>query len=98
MKDCLELKELKWQNCIINSGSSEQLIDFLWSIHGNSMEELIKQMLNKKFDQKDMKNLLEEIIGALKFHLNILAKENYPEGQITASYMYMVVKRKPRNI
>ena len=38
----LELRELKWENCLINSGSPEKLVDFVWSITGHSIEESIK--------------------------------------------------------
>ena len=42
VKNILELRELKWENCLINSGSPEKLVDFVWSITGHSVEESIK--------------------------------------------------------
>ena len=92
VKDVLELKELKWQTCNIPCGSPEKLVIFLWSIHGHSIEEALKELLN----ENDLKVLGKTIIEALKLHMLFLAKKYFPDGQVMASYMYMVVKRRAR--
>ena len=45
---------------------------------------------------KNQDDLLRKIIEALKIHMNLIAKQNFPDGQTIQSFMYMVVKRKPR--
>lgn len=104
VKDILELKELKWENCPIKCGSPSKLADFIWSIHGNALDGSVKKMLNKrKTSDLDAKESMQntdiihmKIVEALKVHINILTKRDFPDGNTTASYMYMVVKRKPR--
>ena len=97
VKDVLELKELKWKNCLVNCGTSQKLTDFIWSIHEHALKESIKLTLNERKNSFDKKDVEQEVIDALKLHVNILTKNNFPEGQITVSYMYMVVKRIQRN-
>ena len=104
VKDVLELSELKWENCAINSGSSEKLADFIWSIHGHALEKSINTVLmtpeisngTSKQSRVDMDILKTKIITALKSHINNITKRDFPDGNIAASYMYMVVRRKPR--
>ena len=44
--------------------------------------------------EKDDRSI--EIINAVKEHLYILIKRDFPDGNTTVNYMYMVIKRKPR--
>ena len=98
VKDVLELKELKWENCPVTCGSPQKLGDFIWSIHGNSLIECTKSMIEKDASiacqEKDDRSI--EIINAVKEHLYILIKRDFPDGNTTVNYMYMVIKRKPR--
>ena len=98
VKDVLELKELKWKNCPITCGSSKKLGDFIWSIHGHSLNESVKTMINEdsSIPIQEKNDMCDKIINALKRHLYILTERDFPEGNTTASYMYMVVRRKPR--
>ena len=96
VKDLLELKELEWQTCNIPCGSPEKLVDFLWSIHGYSIEEPLKEMLSKENDLEKDQSIGKNIIDALKLHMVLLANKYFPDGQVMVSYMYMVVKRRAR--
>ena len=98
VKDVLELKELQWKSCPVTCGSSEKLGDFLWSIHGNSITECTKNMVEKDnaIDSNDKINISNGIINAVKRHLYILTEKDFPEGKYMGNYMYMVVKRKAR--
>ena len=98
VKDDLELKELKWKICPITCGTPEKLGNFIWSIHGHSLTEGIKTSINKdaSIDMQEKEGVSNQIINSLKHHLYILSKKYYPDGKTHASYMYMVVKRKPR--
>ena len=96
VKDALELKELKWENCLVNCGTPEKLTDFIWSIHGHSLKESIKLTAHERKNSFDQKELEDTIFAALKSHVNILTKRHFPDGHTTVSYMYMVVKRMER--
>ena len=83
------------------------MVDFIWSIHGHSIEETLKELLsnekndlkllsNEKNDLKKAQSLGKNIIDALKLHMVLHANKYYPDGQVMASYMYMVVKRRAR--
>ena len=96
VKDVLELKELKWQTCNIPCGSPEKLVIFLWSIHGHSIEEALKELLNNENDLETDQSIGKNIIDALKLHMVLLANKYFPDGQVMVSYMYMVVKRRAR--
>ena len=98
VKDVLELKELRWENCPVTCGSSEKLVDFIWSIFENSLTECTKTMISKNeaISIKEKDDLTKEIMNAVKQHLYIIAKRDFPEGQLDHTYMYMVIKRKPR--
>ena len=104
VKDVLELKALKWENCQIDCGSPEKLADLIWSIHGNAFEGSVRAMLSKhkthhqpiNLPITDKENLFKTIIEAVKLHINIITKRDFANGQSTTSYMYLVVKRKPR--
>ena len=102
--DLLELRQLEWKDCNINCGSPEALIDLIWSIHGNALKKYIK--MEVQHDEEFIpqlsssisgtESLYNKIVEALKFHMGLIAKRDFPDGQTTATYMYMVVKRKPR--
>ena len=98
VKDVLELKELRWENCPVTCDSPEKLGDFIWSIFENSLTECTKTMIGKKdsIGIKEKDDLTKEIMNAVKHHLYIIAKRDFPEGQLDHTYMYMVIKRKPR--
>ena len=97
VKDLLDLKELEWQTCNIPCGSPKKLVDFLWSIHGHSIEEPLKEMLSKENDLENKdQSIGKNIIDALKLHMVLLANKYFPDGQVMVSYMYMVVKRRAR--
>ena len=98
VKDVLELKELKWKNCPLACGSPEKLSDLIWSIHGNYLKECIKETVIKEhsIDVKEKDDVSNGIIESLKRNINILTKRDFPDGNTMGSYMYMVVKRKPR--
>ena len=49
-----------------------------------------------KQSRVDMDILKTKIITALKNHIIDITKRDFPDGNIAASYMYMVVRRKPR--
>ena len=98
VKDVLELKELKWENCPVTCGSPEKLGDFIWSIFENSLTECTKTMIGKKdsIGIKEKDDLTKEIMNAVKHHLYIITKRDFPDGKLDHTYMYMVIKRKPR--
>jgi hypothetical protein len=104
VKDVLELKALKCEDCQIDCGSPEKLAELIWSIHGNAFEGSVKAMLSThkalhnpiNVPINDTENLFKTIIGALKLHIDIITKRDFANGQSTTSYMYLVVKRKPR--
>ena len=99
VKDILELKELRWENCPVTCGSPEKLGDFIWSIFENSLTECTKTMIGRKDSVgiKEKDDLTKEIMNAVKHHLYIIAKKDFPDGQLDHTYMYMVIKRKPRS-
>ena len=92
VRDKLDLIELKWENCLINCGTPQKLFDFIWSIHGHSIEESIEE-IGKKFG-KDF--VTQDVIRAVKSHIEILVKRDFTNGSTHGSYMYLVIKRKPR--
>ena len=101
VKDVLELKELKWEDCRVDNGTPEKLADLIWSIHGNALTGSIKDMLNKEKeshenDVSDIECLSQQIVNALQLHIKLITQRDFPDGVTTTSYMYLVVKRIPR--
>ena len=92
VRDKLDLIELKWENCLIDCGTPQKLFDFIWSIHGHSIEESIEEIV-KKFG-KD--TVTQDVIRAVKSHIEILVNRDFTNGSTYGSYMYLVIKRKPR--
>ena len=102
--DLLELRQLEWKDCNINCGSPEALMDLIWSIHGHALQKYIRREV--QHDEEIISQLPSSISGtesvynkiveAIKFHMCLIAKRDFHDGQTTATYMYMVVKRKPR--
>ena len=93
VKDKLDLIELKWENCLIDCGTPEKLFDFIWSIHGHSIEESIKEIVEKV--EKDT-NFTQDLMREVKSHIKILVDRDFTKGSTYGSYMYLVIKRKPR--
>ena len=101
VKDVLELKELKWEDCRVDNGTPEKLADLIWSIHGNALTGSIKDMLNKEKESHNKNNsdiecLSQQIVNALQLHIKLITQRDFPDGVTTTSYMYLVVKRIPR--
>ena len=101
VKDVLELKELKWEDCRVDNGTPEKLADLIWSIHGNALKGSIKDMLNKEKESheknvSDIECLSQQIVEALQLHIKLITQRDFPDGVTTTSYMYLVVKRIPR--
>ena len=99
VKDVLELKELKWESCKIDCGTTDKLAELIWSIHGNALAGSIKDMISKDSygsDLSDTELLGQQIISALQLHIKLITERDFPEGVSTTSYMYLVVKRIPR--
>ena len=99
--DVLELKELKWESCKIDCGTTDKLAELIWSIHGNALAGSIKDMLlrddySHASDVSDTESLGQQIISALQLHIKLITDRDFPEGISSTSYMYLVVKRIPR--
>ena len=93
VRDKLDLIELKWENCLIDCGTPQKLFDFIWSIHGHSIEESIEEIV-KKFGKNTV--VTQDVITAVKSHIEILVNRDFTNGSTYGSYMYLVIKRKPR--
>ena len=47
-------------------------------------------------EDQTCKDLAQVIMDAWKEQLNLLVEEHFPDGKFYLTYMYFVVKRKPR--
>ena len=109
-RSLFDLVEVKSEECLVDNKTAARMTDFVYSVCGNSILGCLKlwALGLKKGDEgpsggqgtgnEGMKDedLAVTIMKAMREQYEMLAEKHFPDGKLYLTYMYFVVKRKPR--
>ena len=92
-----DLVEVRSEECLVDNKTAARMTDFVFSVCGNSVLGCLKQWA-MGLDEEDLKGreIPVSIMKAMREEYEMLAEEHFPDGRQYLTYMYFVVKRKPR--
>ena len=92
-----DLVEVRSEECLVDNKTAARMTDFVFSVCGNSVLGCLKQWA-MGLDEEDLKgrDIPVSIMKAMREEYEMLAEEHFPDGRLYLTYMYFVVKRKPR--
>ena len=95
-KDILELVEVHSEECLVDNTTRVGMTDFIFSVCENSLLTCLRPWAEGLEGFGKHPKLADAIIEAMREQFALLAKKHFPDGKFYFTYMYLVVKRKPR--
>ena len=106
----LDLVEVRSEECLVDNKTAARMTDFVFSVCGNSVLGCLRPWamgLGKgEGEGRGLQNgvgglkdgdLAGTIMRAMREQYEVLAEKHFPDGRLYLTYMYFVVKRKPRD-
>ena len=107
-----DLVEVRSEECLVDNETAARMTDFVFSVCGNSVLGCLRPWamgLNGEENRREGDgghgdgfrgledgDLAGTIMGAMREQYEMLAEQHFPDGRLSLTYMYFVVRRKPR--
>ena len=99
-QDCfqntLQLIELHSEEVLVDGKTAAGLVDFIWSVHSNTLLSSVKAFTDKVEHKRGSTELALKITSAVRRHIQLLAERDLPDGKMYVTYIYVVVQRHKR--
>ena len=98
-RSLFDLVEVKSEECLVDNKTAARMTDFVFSVCGNSVMGCLRPWalgLRKGDAELKDRDLADTIMKAMREQYEMLAEKHFPDGRLYLTYMYFVVKRKPR--
>ena len=92
----LELFEMNIEERCLDHKTGECMADFLWSLCKNSIESALDTLLEDNSNVNIKSDLASSIPELVRKQVRLISLRDFPDGRHYISYVYIVVKRRPR--